>query len=240
MGRASMALAVVVVAAGCTDSGGGAPTAPASSAAENTAQSAEFLDGLREELSAQSSFRVHGSIESEGSTQTMDLQVDSSDESFAGDVQMSLPGGATLTIEMIRTNGLTWIKAPAEYWELNGYTTEGAQTAETKFVVFETTAGDQIADPYNYGGLIASLEETSISPSGSTECFTTTCEKYLVGEAEAQPVLKIPDQSGCEDGACPRFVIESQAEGVNAIAEVYEGNGQPIEYPAPEEVLDAE
>jgi len=212
------------------------PSAPSSVLSESAS---ERLLRTREMLVDQSAFVVEGTIDVGNARQALSILVDTDTASFEADVTMPAPGGDRLKVTMLRTRGMTWVKAPPEYWVMNGYTEAGAESAAGKYVAFEVAAGERIAETYNFGRLISRLRAPSLrySPDGSSECLTGTCDRYRIGRSDDAPLMYIPTADKCGEERCPALILESQTEGVSALVRVYSADDVRIEYPDPEQVL---
>lgn len=235
-------LLLTALLGGCASGHDQEPAATPSASSSVLGEGAsERLLRTRAMLADQSDFVVEGTIDVGNARQELNVQVDTDTASFEADVAMPAPGGDRFTITMLRTRGMTWVKAPPEYWVMNGYTEAGAESAAGRYVAFEVAAGERLAEPYNFGRLISRLRTPSLrySPDGSSECLTGTCDTYRVGRSDDAPLMYVPTSDECGEEKCPALILESRTEGISALVRVYPTDDVQIDYPDPEQVLQA-
>lgn len=240
---ASVLAGAVLVLGGCQDSAVEEAPAPTAGTIQDAAAAQEAREQFFDAITGREMFRAEGSIEVSGTTQEVALDVDVADQAYAGTISLLGADGRSLSIEIVRASGLTWIKAPAEYWVQNGYTEEGAERAVGKYIVFEQAAGDQIAEAYDYPRIIRSLRDVprqELDALGPVECADEVCQAFALATVENGPVIRVPEDQRCANGECALFALESQVEGARAVVEVSAREGGPITHPDREDVLEPE
>ncbi|WP_010525662.1 hypothetical protein [Nesterenkonia sp. F] len=195
----------------------------------------ELFEDFQDLVSETAGFRAEGSTTVEGQTQRADMAFDAQDGGFEGTVSVS-GGNLDMDLEVIRANDLTWIKGPTEYWESLGYPSDGASVAEGMYVVFEMSAGDAVADPYDYARLLeqtTAVAMSDITVEGTVESSQGEAFRYVLGGDEDSPWLELPS-NGDLDSA--RYV--STANDLEADVRFWGfGADVDVEAPPPDEVL---
>lgn len=238
---ASLAGAVLALS-GCQDADVDEPSAPTATTVQDVEAAQQAREQFFEAITDRETFRAEGSIDVGGATQVVALDMDVADQAFEGTIELLGVDGGSMSIEIVRASGLTWIKAPADYWIQNGYTEEGAERAVGKYIVFEQSAGDQIAGAYDYPRIIQSLRGTpqhELDALGPVECAEGPCQAFSLESVENGPIISVPEDPRCETGDCPLFALESQVEGARAVVEILPRDDGSITHPAREDVLDA-
>lgn len=146
-----------------------APSTSPTSTASPTAPTLErpATEGEREQLSnslaeleAAEGWIVRTSLSGDAAVQAGSFDVAPGRSSFRGTITVEPRGGeASTTFAIIRARGLTWVKAPADYWMGSGYDSDSARAAAGLFVPFESSAGDALAAQYDPQPLFERIAE---------------------------------------------------------------------------------
>src|SRR5690606_17797216 len=110
---ASVLAGAVLVLGGCQDSAVEEAPAPTAGTIQDAAAAQEAREQFFDAITDREMFRAEGSIEVSGTTQEVALDVDVADQASAGTISLLGADGRSLSIEIVRASGLTWIKAPA-------------------------------------------------------------------------------------------------------------------------------
>lgn len=186
---------------------------------------------FKDDLKALRSYHATGTIDADDGTQATEFTFDRQKNAFKGEASID-SGSLNLSIELIRTSGLLWIKGPKEYWESFGY---DATPALGKYVVFQAAQGDQIAKTYDYDRLVSTVESMSageVTVEGEVEVNGSKSIRYMLGEERKSTLLDLPAQ-----GDNSTATLVSRADDVDATIVIDEfGVEADVSAPDPNEV----
>lgn len=143
-----------------------------------------------------SAVRFSGSYEVESKKFLFTFESQLDERTFRGEIAPEGEGSEEgVGIEVLRASETTWVKSSEAYWQANGYDAESSRRADGKYVVFESGAGDQLADSYDYARAFRQLENMN---SNSLTGFRDEGERkeYLFSEGGRSYVFSIAGESG--------------------------------------------
>ncbi|WP_181276447.1 hypothetical protein [Brevibacterium oceani] len=222
--------ALALTLGACSSSGSAdAPVKPLDDAGEKLAM--ERFSTFKDDLKSLRSYHATGTVDADDGTQTTDFTFDRQKDAFKGAASID-SGSLDLSIELIRTSGLLWIKGPEEYWESFGY---DATPALGKYVVFQAAQGDQIAKTYDYDRLVSTVESMStgeVTVEGEVEVKDSESIRYMLGEEGRSTLLDLP-----AGGDISTATLVSRADDVDATIVIDEFDVETdVSAPDPDEV----
>lgn len=173
-------------------------------------------------------------VKASGVDQDWKFDIDLKSGAFRGSIDVKSNAVPVMSLRIVRAKGFTWLMAPEKFWTSSGYTADGAAKARGKYVVFNVTEGNGLAERYSVQRIIqaaAKIEEQDVAmvPAESDSAKIT----LVANSGTANEVRLTFNRSDS------RLVeLRSDVGGVKTNLRLSKHN-EPLEvkFPAPKDVL---